>query len=690
MANLSAETKKIKNVCLLGHGGNGKTSLAEAMLFLAKETERLGKTDDGNTVCDCDAEEIKRKFSISTGVAPLFWKGSKINILDTPGFLDFEAEVKQALRVCGTALIVMDAKSGVDAGSELAWEYATQARVPKAFFVNKMDDDNANFGNTIEAMREKFGRIICPVEIPIIIDRKPLGYVDLITLTGYEYIKDGTIKEMPIPEESMDKVNTFRDMLMESLAETSDEMMEKFFGGEEFTLEEMQVALNKGIISGAIAPVTVGSASTLMGVAPLMDIISASFPNPIDRYGERNAQGEQVVPDENAEPSVFIFKTVADPFVGKMSYFKVMSGTLKKDMTLKNLCRDASEKLAHIYVLRGKKQTEVDSLSCGDIGVTSKLASAQTNDTLGGNVVYAPVEYPTPYLTMAIEPKEKGDEDKISQGLARLLDEDKTLIYKNNADTHQMTVSGMGDMHLDVIVSKLKSRFGASVTLSSARIPYRETIKKSVQVEGKHKKQSGGSGQYGHVKITFSHGQDEGLTFTQSVVGGSVPKGYYPAVEKGLQEAMLKGVLAGFPVVNLAADLYDGSYHDVDSNEISFKLAAKLAYKEGLPKAAPVLLEPVGTLAVSIPDALVGDVIGDLNKRRARVMGMNPDEARPGYTLIDAEAPQAEMANYTISLRAMTQGRGKFDYSFVRYEEVPAQNSAKIIEEAKKYNTDAE
>ena len=690
MANLSAETKNIKNVCLLGHGGNGKTSLAEAMLFLAKETDRLGKTDDGNTVCDCDAEETKRKFSISASIAPLFWKGSKINILDTPGFLDFSGEVKQALRVSGTALIVMAAKSGVDAGSELAWEYATEMHVPKAFFVNKMDDDNANFGKTIEALREKFGRIICPIAIPIIIDRKPLGYVDLITLTGYEYIKDGTIKEMNIPDESMEKVNTFREMLLESLAETSDEMMEKFFAGEAFTLEEMQSALNKGIISGTIAPVTVGSAATLMGVAPLMDIISASFPNPLDRYGERDENGEKVTPNPDGDTSVFIFKTVADPFVGRMSYFKVMGGTLKKDMTLQNLSGSASEKFAHIYVIRGKKQTEVDSLNCGDIGVTSKLVSAQTNDTLGGSLKYDTIKYPVPYLTMAIEPKAKGDEDKISQGLSKLLEEDKTLRYKNNAETHQMTISGLGDMHLDVTCSKLKSRFGASVNLTAARIPYRETIKKFVDVEGKHKKQSGGSGQYGHVKIKFSHGENEGLTFTQSVVGGSVPKGYYPAVEKGLLEAMQKGVLAGFPVVNLAADLYDGSYHPVDSNEISFKLAAKLAYKEGLPKASPVLLEPVGTLSVSVPEALVGDVIGDLNKRRARVSGMNPDQERPGYTLVDADVPQAEMANYVVSLRAMTQGRGKFDYTFARYEEVPAQNATKIIEEAKKYNSDAE
>lgn len=684
MANLSADTKNIKNVCLLGHGGNGKTSLAEAMLFLAKETDRLGKISDGNTVCDYDAEEIKRKFSLSTSVAPLFWKGSKINIIDTPGYLDFAGEVKQGLRIAGTALIVMDAKSGVDVGSELAWEYATECHVPKAFFINKMDDDNANFGNTIEAMREKFGHIICPVAIPIIIDRKPLGYVDLITLIGYEYIKDGTIKEMPIPEESMEKVNTFRDMLAESLAETSDEMMEKYFAGESFTLEEMQVALNKGIINGTIAPVMVGSASTLMGVAPFMDIISSSFPNPLDRYGERDAEGNKVKPNPDAPTSIFVFKTIADPFVGKMSFFKVMNGTLKKDMVLCNLTNNVQEKFAHIYVIRGKKQTEVDVLQCGDIGVTAKLTATNTNDTLGGDKKFAVIEYPTPYMRMAIVPKAKGDEDKISQGISKLLEEDRTIRYENNPETKQMTISGLGDIHLDVIVSKLKSRYGSSVLLTDAKIPYRETIKKSVQVEGKHKKQSGGSGQYGHVKITFKPGEAEGLTFTQSVVGGTVPKSYYPAVEKGLLEAMQKGVLAGFPVVHLAADLYDGSYHPVDSNEISFKLAAKLAYKEGLPKANPVLLEPVGTLSIIVPDSLVGDVIGDLNKRRGRVLGMNPAENREGYTVIDAEAPQAEMSGYVIALRAMTQGRGVFEFNFARYEEVPAANAQKIIDEAKK------
>ena len=680
----TVNTKNIKNVCLLGHGGNGKTSLVESMLYLAKETDRLGKTSDGNTVSDYDPEETKRKFSISASVVPVMWKNSKINFLDTPGTLDFAGEVMQSLRVCGTALIVMDAKSGVDVGSELAWERATVLGVPKAFFINKMDDDNANFGRTIEQMREVFGQAICPVAIPIIVDRKPLGFADLITMKGYEYVKDGSQKEMNIPEESMQKILGFRDMLMEALALTGDELMEKFFAGEAFTEEEMFAAMNKGIIDGTIAPVMVGSASTLMGIAPLLNIIADSFPNPLDRKGERDENGEEVKPDPNGETAVFVFKTIADPFVGKMSFFKVMNGTLKKDMTLTNRTNGTAEKFAHIYIIRGKKQTEVDEIVCGDIGMTAKLTATGTNDTLGGPKNYAPVVFPHPYLRMAIVPKAKGDEDKISTAVARMLEEDPTLCYENNAETKQMLLYGLGDTHLDVVVSKLKSRYGANVELVEARVPYRETIKKRVQVEGKHKKQSGGSGQYGHVKITFSPGEAEGLTFTQSVVGGSVPKGFYPAVEKGLLEAMQKGVLAGFPVVNLAADLFDGSYHPVDSNEISFKLAAKLAYKEGLPKANPVILEPVGTLKVRVPDGLVGDVIGDLNKRRGRVLGMNPDEHAKGRTIVEAEVPMAEMANYTIALRALSQGRGVFDYEFTRYEEAPANVAQKIIEDAKK------
>ena len=690
MANVT-ETNKIRNICLLGHGGNGKTSVAEAMLYISKGIDRLGKTQDGTTVSDYDAEEIKRKFSISTSIAPVTYNNTKINIIDTPGYLDFSGEVIQGLRVSGCALIVMDAKTGVDAGCELAWEYATEATVPKAFFINKIDDENARFAANLAHMRDKFGKTVCPVTIPLFDDRKCVGIVNLIKNKAYRY--DGTeAKEIAIEDRFLDNIAEARSLLMESLASTSDELMEKFFAEEEFTEQEMTEALCKGINDRTIAPVMVGSALTLDGITSLLYVISNSFPNPFGKKHERNLDNEYVKIDPDGDPSIFVFKTVADPFVGKMSYFKVMNGTLKANTVLKNLTTGENEKFAHIYTLKGKKQTEVEELACGDIGMTAKLSNTNTNDTLSvsSDVMYKKINFKKPYYTMSVTPLAKGDEDKISSAIARILEEDMTIKYENNAETKQMLISGLGDTHLDIVVSKMKTRYGTSVGLNPAKVAYRETIKKSVQVEGKHKKQSGGSGQFGHVKITFSPGFEDGLTFTQSVVGGSVPKGYYPAVEKGLLEAMEKGVLAGFPVVGLAADLFDGSYHPVDSNEISFKLAAKLAYKEGLPKANPVILEPVGSLKVRVPEYLVGDVIGDLNKRRGRVLGMNPDEENHSMTIVEAEVPQSEMANYTISLRAMSQGRGSFDFDFARYEEAPANIAQKIIADAKKDQTDAD
>lgn len=692
MAIFTCASEKIRNVCLLGHGGNGKTSLAEAMLYLAKASDRLGKVTDGNTVCDFDAEEIKRKFSLSSALAPFEWKGAKINIMDNPGYLDFVGEVKQSLRVCGTALIVTDAKSGVDVGCELAWNYATEAGVPKAFFVNKMDDENAHFGDVIEAMREKFGVSVCPIAIPIIIDRKPLGFADLIEMKGYEYCNDGSVKELEIPAESMPKIEEFRAMLLESLAETSDTLMVKYFDGEEFTQEEMHQALNAGIIMGTISPVMVGSASTLAGVASLMDIIAASFPSPLARKPELNADGNENRPNPNGEPAIFVFKTVADPFVGKMSYFKVMNGKVTKNLTLTNLTNGQQEKLAKIIVMRGNKQIETDELNCGDIGVTTKLVNTNTNDTLGGSYRYSAIKYPDPFYCKGLVPKAKGDEDKISSGIAKLIEEDRTIRFENNAETKQLVIYGLGEQHLDVVLAKLKNRFGTEVNLTAPIIAYRETIKKSVEAEGKHKKQSGGHGQYGHVKIRFSPIDEgnSGLVFTESTVGGSVPKNFHPAVEKGLLESMQKGVLAGYPMVGLKADLYDGSYHDVDSSEMSFKMAANLAYKDGLKKANPVLLEPVGTLAVCVPDSYMGDVIGDVNKRRGRILGMSPDERQAGRSIIEAEAPFSEMSDYSIALRALTQGRGSFAFRFVRYEEVPANIAEKVVAESAKNSSDDE
>ena len=680
-------TANIKNIALLGHGGCGKTTLAESMLFAAKDIDRMGKVGDGNTVCDFDPEEVKRGFSISTSVASTMWKSKRINILDTPGYLDFIGQVCEGLSAADAAVIVVDCRAGLEVGTEIAWDNANSAGVPRAFFINKCDDAEAHFGRTFEELREKFGSNLCPIFVPVNADKSNLVFVNLIEMVAYTYDKSGVRKEVPMTDEYKAAAEEYRAPLFEAIAQTSDELMEKFFADEEITKEEAIAALNVGIVDGSIVPVYCGSATNMWGVYNLLDAVADSFPSFSDTGKVKIADGDEIKEapiDVDGPCSLFVFKTVADQF-GKLTVFKVMSGSVKKDTAFKNSNTGSDEKFSHIYIMRGKKQIEVDELSCGDIGMTSKLSNTGTCDTLsvGGNVTYARIKYPKPYMCRAISAGTKGDEDKISGGISRLLDEDLTLKFENNPETKQMLLYGMSDIHIDVVVSKLKNRYGVSVNLSEPRIAYRETIKGRVQVEGKHKKQSGGSGQYGHVKMTFSHGEDEGLTFTQSVVGGNVPKGYYPAVEKGLLEAMQKGVLAGYPVVNLAADLFDGSYHPVDSNEISFKLAARLAYKEGLPKANPILLEPIVDLKVNVPDGLVGDVMGDLNKRRGRVGGMNPDPERSGYTIVEAEVPKAEMSDYTITLRAMTQGRGKFDFEFVRYEEVPGNIAQKIIAESK-------
>ena len=683
-------TKSIRNVCLMGHGGSGKTSLCEAMLYLAKATDRLGKTPEGNTVSDYDAEEIRRGFSLSTSVAPLMWQDIKVNILDTPGYLDFAGEVLEGIRVADAALIVVDGRNGVEVGTELAWDYAEKEGIPKAFFINRFDDGEARFKKVFDALREKFGVSVCPLLIPMIDGDKVTGFLNLIDMKAEVYDSTGAKVESEIPSEFLPVAKEYRNMLYESIAETSEELMEKFFAGEDITYNEAINAVHDGIINGGIVPVFCGAATKLWGVSELLDTIANSFPRPTARKNEIiiTADGEEETPiDPEGKTSIFVFKTVADPFVGKMSFFKVMNGELARDMTLRNTTNGSVEKMAHIYTIRGKKQTEVDTLCCGDIGMTAKLNAANTNDTLTTSqkdFAYKKIVFPEPFLTQAIKPLAKGDEDKISSGITKLLEEDLTTRYENDAETKQLLISGIGDIHLDVIIAKLKNRFGTSVVLEPPKIAYRETIKKSVEAEGKHKKQSGGHGQYGHVRIRFAPGEAEGLTFTESVVGGAVPKGFFPAVEKGLQEAMQKGVLAGYPVVNLAADLYDGSYHDVDSSEMSFKLAANLAYKDGLPRANPVLLEPVGTLNCTVPDNMVGDVIGDLNKRRGRVLGMEATPGKKGYTTVQAEVPKAEMMDYPIALRATTQGRGSFTFYFERYEEVPAQVAQKVIEEAKK------
>jgi len=676
-------TKSICNIVLLGHGGSGKTSVAEAALYLAKATDRLGKTTAGNTVCDYDPEEIKRGFSLNLSVAPAMWNDIKINFIDTPGFLDFEGEVHAGIRVADAAIITLDGKAGVEVGTELAWDKASAAGMPKAFFINKCDDPDADFERVFNELHDQFGTAVCPVLVPVK-DGKTTRFINLVEMKCYSFDEKGKRSESDLTADMESIAEGYKEALNEALAATSEELLDKYFETGEIDHDEAVEALHQGIIDGSIVPVFSGSAVNLWGITFLLDTIANSFPRPTAKKVELLENGEDMPISADGDCAIFVFKTIADSF-GKQTFFKVMSGTLTNDMTLTNATSGAAEKMGHIYTVCGKKQTEVTTLCCGDIGMIAKLTATNTNDTLSaaGEIEYKKIAFPHPYMTMAITPAAKGDEDKISTGIARLLEEDPTLVYENNAETKQMTISGMGDMQLDVVVSKMKSRYSTSVLLETPRLAYRETIKGTSDVEGKHKKQSGGSGQYGHVKIRFSHGEEEGLTFTQSVVGGTVPKNFYPAVEKGLQEAMLKGVLAGYPVVNLAADLYDGSYHPVDSNEISFKLAARLAYKDGLPKAKPILLEPIGTLKVTVPDSLVGDVIGDLNKRRGRVLGMNPAEGKSGYTVVEADAPKGEMMDYVISLRAMSQGRGSFEFTVDRYEEVPGAVAQKIIAEAK-------
>ncbi len=672
-------TKQIRNIALAGHGGSGKTSLAEAMLFVSGGTDRLGNVPDGNTVCDYDAEEQVRKFSLSASLAHVFWKDVKINIIDTPGYLDFEGEVKQGVRVADSCVICVDGKAGMEVGTELAWDKATEAGVPKAFFINKCDNYDAHFGATFNQLYDKFGKSLCPVFIPVGKNGKDLTMIDLLDMQAYVYDDSGKripTDMTPALEAEADK---YKQVLTEALAGTSEELMEKYFGGEEFTKEESVEALHQGIIDGSITPVYCGAATRLWGVIAMMDSIAASFPRHTAKKVEKLADGEIPVAIDG-EPAMFVFKTVADPFVGKMSFFKVMSGSVKKDMSLKNARSGADERLAHIYIMKGNKQVEVDELACGDIGMVSKLSDTNTNDTLSlsGNIAYSTVKYSTPYYCKAMYPLTAKDESKISQAIARMTEEDMTLKYENNPETKQQLIYAMGDMHLAILAANLKNRFGVNIRYDVPAIAYREKITKTVDVEGKHKKQNGGSGQYGHVWIKFSPAEEEGLTFSVSVVGGAVPKNFNPAVEKGLQDAMLKGAY-GYPMTRIAADLHDGSYHDVDSDELSFKMAASLAYKKCLEQAGPVLLEPIGNLDVTVPEYMVGDVMGDLNKRRGAVMGMDAVEGREGYTTVHASVPKAEIADYPTVLRAMTQGRGYFDYEVTGYETVPMNVAQKII-----------
>jgi elongation factor G len=636
--------------------------------------DRLGKVVDGTTVSDFDAEEIRRKISIADSAMFCEYGGVKINIIDTPGYFDFAGEVAQALRVADAGIVVCSAKDGLNVGAEKAWKALTESKKPRAIFISKSDEENADYERAFNSLREKFGVSVCPMVAPIIENEKITGLIEIAVKKAYKFDAKGQRTEIPVPDGMKGALEKLYNTLAEGVAETSEELMDKYFGGEAFTQAEMSAALGEGLRDGSICPVFCGSAFTSLGVSLLLDAIVAYFPYP--------HEGDGAV-DEAGPAAAVIYKTVSDQY-GKFSLFKVVSGKATNEMTLVNPRTGTSEKLGHLYVMQGKKNIEVSEISCGDLGAVSKLSDTKTGDTLCAlsfNKALPGIGYTAPCYTMAIAPKTKGQEDKIAMGLSRLAEEDLTFAYANNAETHQLTISGAGDIHLDVLCSKLKNKFGVEVVLSPARVPYREKIRGKVKVQGRHKKQSGGHGQFGDVWIEFEpQSESEELVFAESVFGGSVPKNFFPAVEKGLRESIQRGVLAGYPVVFLKATLVDGSYHPVDSSEMAFKTAASLAYKAGLPQANPVILEPIGYLKVTIPDTYMGDIMSDLSKRRGSPMGMS---AHDGMQIVEAEVPMAEMSGYAIDLRSMTQGRGSFTFEFVRYEEAPAMIQQKIIEEAR-------
>ena len=677
--------KNILNVALAGHSGSGKTSLAEAMLYLSKASDRLGKVTDGNTVCDFDPEEIKRQASVSAAVAPIEWKNRKINLIDTPGLFDFEGGVCEGIRAADSVLITVSGKSGVAVGTEKVVKLANKAGLSKVFFVNGLCDESARFYRVFENLKASFGPSVCPVVVPFIVDGKANCYVNILEYKAYSY-EGGKVSEVPMPDMGT-RLDGLRTAIYEAVAETSDEMFEKYFSGEDFTPEEIILGVSQGVKDGSISPVFCGDAQTTFGVDQLLNGLAWLLPCAADKAGElamdTDGNPVELSVNEDAAPAAIVFKTVADPFVGKLSYFKVISGKVSPETPLINMRTGNTERITKVLTVRGKKQEDAGAIVAGDIGAAPKLQNTNTGDTLCSpvrKVTLDGIDYPRPCLSMAISPKKKGEEDKVAQGLFRLVEEDPTIRFETNHETHQMIVSGLGEQHLDVIVSKLKSKFGVEVTLSKPRIAYRETIRKKVQVQGRHKKQTGGHGQFGDVWIEFEPCESEGLEFGERVVGGSVPKGFFPAVAKGLRECIQKGPLAGYPVVGLKAKLYDGSYHPVDSSEMAFKMAAAIAYKNGMPNAKPVLLEPIGSLKATVPDANMGDVMGEINKRRGRVMGMNPGE--DGMQVVEAEVPMAEMGDFAIFIRQATQGRGSFTFDFERYEEAPSPVAQKVIEEA--------
>ncbi|MCR5651954.1 MAG: elongation factor G [Lachnospiraceae bacterium] len=683
-------TDKIRNVALLGHGGAGKTTLAEAMAKVSGLTTRMGKIDDGSTISDYSKEEQKRKFSISTSVIPIEWDDCKINILDAPGYFDFVGEVEEALSAAASAVIVINGKAGVEPGTKRAWELCEKYNIPRAFFVSNMDIDNASFKNVLEELTELYGKKIAPFHFPIREDEKFVGYVNVVAEKGYRWNDKGEAVECDIPDYSKENLELYRDSLMEAVAETSDEFMDRYFGGDTFSDAEIRAALKISVCDGTIVPISVGSSVQEKGVYTLLDDIVKYLPSPQGRkFAGINTKTSEVFEadyDFSKAKSAFVFKTIIDPFIGKYSLIKVASGVIKAGDVLYNDTADAEVKISKLYTMCGSKASEIAELHAGDIGALSKLEKTRTGDTLStkATTVHFPMlQIPVPYTSMRYRPVNKGDIDKISQALAKMTAEDLTLKNINDSENRQTLLVGMGDQHLEIVKSKLLADYKVEITLSEPKVAYRETIIGTSDVEGKYKKQTGGHGQYGHVKMRFSPLGDmsKAYEFAEEVVGGAVPKNFFPAVEKGLTDSVVRGPLAAYPVVGVKATLYDGSYHPVDSSEQSFKMATRMAFKDGFLKATPVLLEPIETLKVTVPDKYTGDVMGDLNKRRARVMGMNP--TGNGKQTIEAEIPEASLFGYNTDLRSMTGGTGDYMYEFNRYEQAPFDVQQKEIEARK-------
>lgn len=673
----------ILNIALAGHSGCGKTSVAESMLYLAKASERLGKISDGNTVLDYDAEEIKRQASLMTAVAPIEWKNTKINLIDTPGLFDFEGGVAEGMRAADSALIVVSGKDGVDVGTEKAVKAAEKQGIAKIFFVNGVCDENARFYRVFEDLKATFGPSVCPVVVPFIENGKAEIYVNLFEYRAYKYDKNGVATPTDMPDMG-DRLEGLREAIKEAVAETSEEMLDKFLEGEEFTPEEIAVGVSQGVKDGSICPVFCGDAHNTFAFDMFLNSLIWLAPK-ADTHDELavdvNGEPVDIAVSIDGAAAGIVFKTVSDPFVGKLSYIKAVSGKIGSDVPVINMRTGENVRITKVLTVRGKKQEDAPYIGAGDIGAIPKLNDVKTGDTLCSplrKVTLEGIEYPVSSYAMAIKPKKKGDEDKVAQAVKKIMEEDPSVKYFHNHETHEMVVYGLGEQHLDVVVSKIKSKYNVDAVLETPKVAYRETIRKPVKVQGRHKKQSGGHGQFGDVWIEFSPCDSDSLEFTESIVGGAVPKGFFPAVEKGLREAIQKGPLAGYPMVGLKANLYDGSYHPVDSSEMSFKMAATIAYKNGMPNAQPTLLEPIGALAATVPDDNMGDVMGEVNKRRGRVTGMNPAEEK-GMQIVEADVPVAEMSDFATFIRQCTQGRGSYTFEFVRYEDTPANVAQKVI-----------